>query len=78
MHAAPGIIIGLGLFEANTIQFGLDQLPEAPTQKLSPSSTGTTGVSTLSQPLIGLHSNAHQTWSRNALLMIFVTWEAIR
>ena len=27
-------IIGLGLFEANIIQFGLDQLLEAPTQKL--------------------------------------------
>ena len=27
-------IIGLGLFEANIIQFGLDQLLEAPTSKL--------------------------------------------
>ena len=34
---APGVIItiiGLGLFEANAIQFGLDQLLEAPTPKL--------------------------------------------
>ena len=28
-------IVGLGLFEANAIQFGLDQLLEAPTSKLS-------------------------------------------
>ena len=27
-------VIGLGLFEANIIQFGLDQLLEAPTPKL--------------------------------------------
>ena len=27
-------IVGLGMFEANAIQFGLDQLLEAPTQKL--------------------------------------------
>ena len=27
-------IIGLGLFQANSIQFGLDQLLEAPTPKL--------------------------------------------
>ena len=34
---APGVItaiVGLGLFEANAIQFGLDQLLEAPTPKL--------------------------------------------
>ena len=29
-----GVTIGIGLFEANAIQFGLDQLLEAPTPKL--------------------------------------------
>ena len=29
-----GVAVGLGLFEANAIQFGLDQLLEAPTPKL--------------------------------------------
>ena len=39
---------GVGLFEANAIQFGLDQLLEAPTPKLIlPSSTGTTGLKML-------------------------------
>ena len=41
-----GLTIGIGLFEANAIQFGLDQLLEAPTSTVnwSLSSTGTTGV----------------------------------
>ena len=45
-------VLGVGLFEANAIQFGLDQLLEAPTSKLEaptskPSSTGITGVTML-------------------------------
>ena len=31
---ALGVTIGIGLFEANAIQFGLDQLLEAPTPKV--------------------------------------------
>ena len=48
--AAPGIIIGLGLFEANTILFATTCTRGSHTK--TPSSTGTTGVRMLEDQLL--------------------------
>ena len=62
------------MFQANAIQFGLDQLLEAPTTKLEaptskPSSTGTTGVRMLAGSDTVLHM-PQLAWQQTMRLVI--------